>query len=287
MKTELIQIPTDTYPIDGALFTPDTDKECIPGGAVLFFHGNTMNFYSGAARFLPQALTALGLTVLTFNRRGHDILTTRLSRTAEGGAFQTVAESIADHSFAATWLANLGFSNPVIIGHSYGGMLATTHVINHPQTPALILLSAGRGGKSMDTSGGKENLFAADKLEELKSHAQKLVQENRGKELMFIPGWWYVISAESFLDRIINVPDTIALARQIHCPVLAIRGDLEEKVRYPAEEFQSACSGPCDVKIISDCDHFYNHRENEVADAVVQWLSPKLHHLQFISPIMK
>ena len=98
---------------------------------------------------------------------------------------------------------------------------------------------------------------------------------------MLIPGWWYVISAESFLDRIINVPDTIELAKKITCPVLAIRGELEEKVRYPAEEFQTACAGPCDVEIIADCDHFYNDKEHVISQSVTQWLKHKLPHLKF------
>lgn len=280
MKTELIQIPTDTFPMDGALFSP-TSNQNIPGGSVIYFHGNTMNFYSGAARFLPKALTELGLTVLTFNRRGHDILTTRASRTVEGGSFQTVAESIADNEFAAKWFAKQGFASPIVIGHSYGGMLSTQHVANNPHTPALILLSAGRGGKSQDTSGGKEKLFANNQLDELKVLATQLVASGKSKELMLIPGWWYVISAESFLDRIINVPDTIELAKKITCPVLAIRGELEEKVRYPAEEFQTACAGPCDVEIIADCDHFYNDKEYVISQSVTQWLKHKLPHLKF------
>ena len=49
-------------------------------GAVLLFHGNTMNFYVGAPRFLPPVLTRLGLACLAFNRRGHDIMSTFNSR---------------------------------------------------------------------------------------------------------------------------------------------------------------------------------------------------------------
>lgn len=114
MRTQIVTIPTDTIPIDGAFHEPDTPAR----GAVLYFHGNTMNFYTGAARFLAPALTDLGLAFLAFNRRGHDILTTRASRAAEGGAFQTIAESIADNRFAAQWLAGQGYANPVIAGHS-------------------------------------------------------------------------------------------------------------------------------------------------------------------------
>jgi pimeloyl-ACP methyl ester carboxylesterase len=272
MKTQLVSIQTDTIPIDGAFHEPDGTAK----GAALYCHGNTMNFYTGAARFLPPALTKLGIAVLAFNRRGHDILTTRNSRAPEGGAFQTIGESIADNRFAAKWLAARGFANPVIIGHSNGGMLSTRHVADHPDTPALVLLSAGRGGTRQDTSGGNEKLFAVGKLDELTQKARDLVAAGKGRELMFMPGWWYVISAESFLDRIVAVPDTIALAPQIKCPVLAIRGDQEERDRYPAEEFAAACGGPCEVNIVANCDHFYNGREDHVAGVVSGWLAKTL-----------
>ncbi len=275
MKTQLVTIQTDTFPIDGALHEPDGEIK----GAALYFHGNTMNFYTGGARFLPPALTNLGLAVLAFNRRGHDILTTRASRAAEGGAFQTTAQAIADNRYAAQWLAARGngkYADPVIIGHSNGGMLSTRHVVDHPNTPALVLLSAGRGSARQDHSGGSENLFAGDKLGELTQQARDLVAAGRGRELMFMPGWWYVISAESFLDRIVSVPDTIALAPKIKCPVLAIRGDKEDRERYPAEEFAAACGGPCEVSIVENCDHFYNDREAHVAGIVSSWLAKTL-----------
>jgi pimeloyl-ACP methyl ester carboxylesterase len=269
MRTRLVTINTDTVPIDGAFHEPDGTAK----GAALYFHGNTMNFYTGAARFLAPALTKLGLAHLAFNRRGHDILTTRASRAPEGGAFQTIGESIADNRYAAQWLAECGFANPVIIGHSNGGMLSTRHVADHSGTPALVLLSAGRGGARQDTSGGNEKLFAAGKLDELTQKARDLVAAGKGRELMFMPGWWYVISAESFLDRIVAVPDTIALAPKIKCPVLAIRGDKEERDRYPAEEFAAACGGPCEVNVVANCDHFYIDREAHVAALVSAWLA--------------
>ena len=74
-------------PLDGAWHEPEGAPAT---GAVLLFHGNTMNFYVGAPRFLPPALTELGFACLAFNRRGHDILSTRDSRSAEGAAFQSI-----------------------------------------------------------------------------------------------------------------------------------------------------------------------------------------------------
>jgi len=274
MRTQLVTIPTDTVPLEGALHEPDGGKAA---GAVLLFHGNTMNFYMGAPRFLPPVLTSLGLACLAFNRRGHDVLSTRNSRQCEGGAFQFTRDAIADNRIAAEWMKARGFPAPVVIGHSNGGMLGTQHVVDHPQTPALVLLSAGRGGVGAAAgSGGPERLFAGDRMAELMERARAMVGAGRGRDLILMPGWWYVISAESFLDRIATVPDTIALAPKIKCPVLAIRGDKEERNRYPAEEFQRAAGGPCRVEIIADCDHFYNGREDHVAGTVASWLAETL-----------
>jgi pimeloyl-ACP methyl ester carboxylesterase len=272
VRTQLVSIPTDTLPLEGALHEPDAGPV---HGAVLHFHGNTMNFYVGAARFLPPVLTKLGFVCLAFNRRGHDIMSTRNSRQSEGGAFQTTAEALADNRYAAGWMEARGFPAPVVIGHSNGGMLGTQHVIDHPQTPALVLLSAGRGGKNAG-SGGKEGLFAGDRMDELTAQARAMVKAGRGRELMFMPGWWYVISAESFLDRIETVPDTIALAPKIKCPVLCVCGDKEDPERYPAKEFQRHAGGKCDVEIVPDCDHFYNGREDAVSGIVSSWLRKTL-----------
>jgi hypothetical protein len=273
MRTELVTIQTPTIPIDGAFHQPDA---AATAGAVLLFHGNTMNFYTGMARFLPPVLTKLGFACLAFNRRGHDVVTTRNSRAAEGGAFQTTAEAIEDNRLAAQWLAAKGYANPVVIGHSNGGMLATRHVVDHPQTPALILLSAGRGGKTSMTDGGRDGLGAGEKFPDIFAQATAAVKAGRPKELMFMPGWWYVISAESFLDRIETVPSTVGLAPQIKCPVLCVRGDKEPRDRYPAEEYQAAAGGPCAVEIVPECDHFYNGCEDVVAAHVANWLTTTL-----------
>src|SRR5712691_10154349 len=68
------------------------------------------------------------------------------ARAAEGAAFQLTREGIADNRYAAGWLAERRFPNPVVIGHSNGGMLVVKHVLDHPETRAMGLLSAHGGG---------------------------------------------------------------------------------------------------------------------------------------------
>ncbi len=101
MRAELVSIPTDTIPLDGLYYEPEGRAE----GAALLFHGNTMNFYVGALRFLPPVLVKLGLACLAFNRRGHDILSTR-ARMAAGGT------SFREEPKAALWWASAWRSSP-------------------------------------------------------------------------------------------------------------------------------------------------------------------------------
>ncbi len=269
MRTELISIATETIPLDGALHLPDGPVT----GAVLLFHGNTMNFYTGAPRFLPPALTAMGFACLAFNRRGHDILSIRDSRAAEGAAFQLTHEGIDDNRLAASWMKARGFPPPVVIGHSNGGMLAVPHTVAHPDTPALILLSAHGGGRDGVRRSSAAGLMAADRLDEITARARALAAAGRGRELMLMPGWWYAISAESFLDRMTEMPDILDLAPHVTCPALYLRGDQESAENYPAEAFQARAGGTCDVRIVPDCDHFYNGREAAVTGIVSAWLA--------------
>src|SRR5437879_2281647 len=174
-----------------------------------------MNFYVGALRFLPPVLVKLGLACLAFNRRGHDVLSTRKSRTPEGGAFQLEREGIEDNRSAARWLSARGLPAPVVIGHSNGGMLAVRHVADHPVTPALVLLSAHGGCRHIVQRGAQSGVIVGDRVEEFAARARDMARAGRGRELMLVPGWWYAISAESFLDRLTETPDTLELAPTI------------------------------------------------------------------------
>jgi pimeloyl-ACP methyl ester carboxylesterase len=270
MRATLVTIPTDTTPLDGVFYEPEG---AAPVGAALLLHGNTMNFYVGAPRFLPPALTRLGYACLAFNRRGHDILGIRDSRAAEGAAFQLTREAIEDNRTAAEWLGARGFAHPVVIGHSNGGMLAVRHVADHPGTPALVLLSAHCGGKDLVARVSRLGLLAGNRLEEIIAQARALVAAGRGRELMLLPGWWYVITAESFVDMLTEVPDILELAPRIACPTLFLRGDEEPAEIYPAEEFRRRAHGPCTVEIVRNCGHFYVGREEAVVELVTGWMA--------------
>jgi pimeloyl-ACP methyl ester carboxylesterase len=268
---ELVSIPTPGTPLDGLLYAPPE----ATGRVALLMHGNGMNFYYGASGFLPPHLTGTGLAVLAYNRRGHDTVSAR-TRVAEGNAYQTTAQAIEDNECAAGWLADRGYQAPVVIGHSNGGMLASEHVLRHPETPALVLLSAHLGGTEMLRRGSALGLLAGDRLPELTRQAHDLVEAGRPDELMLLPGWFYVITAGSFVDLERNLPVLLDNAARITCPVLFVRGDREDPGMYPAERFAEVAAGPVDVRILADCDHFYTGHEDELGRLVAGWLDSVL-----------
>lgn len=273
MNVELVSIKTDTYPLDGLLYLP---RERTPRRAAMIFHGNCHNFYTGPSRFLPPALVAQDYACLAFNRRGHDMVTSVDGRNVSGGAFQLAHEAVADGRFAAGFLAERGFASPVVIGHSNGGVLAAQHVADHPDTPALVMMSAHIGGTDIVPMMSKRGLFGRDKLTGLIAEAERMIAQGRGKELMLLPGWWWVITAESLVDYSRNMPSTLANARKMKPPVLFVCGDQEPQEVYPAREFAARCSSPCEAVIVPNCDHFYTGLESETTDLVVGWLGKTL-----------
>jgi len=186
MRTELISIPTPTHPLDAAYYTPDGPSK----GAAMYCHGNQMNFYVCAARFLAPHLTSLGYAFMPFNRRGHDSVSTRDSRECVGGAYQTVAEGIEDNALAARYLADKGFNFPIVIGHSNGGVLASEHAVRHPETRALILLSAHTGGNRLKNPQSAHNFFINEETDEQVREAEALIGAGKPRQLMLIPAWW-------------------------------------------------------------------------------------------------
>jgi pimeloyl-ACP methyl ester carboxylesterase len=150
------------------------------------------------------------------------------------------------------------------------------HVADHPETPAMVLLSAHGGGQDAVLTSSQAGLMAGDRYDEITAQARQMAASGRGDDLLLMPGWWYVATANSYLDRMTTMPVVVDLAPRITCPVLYLRGDQESAERYPTEKYQARAAGPCDVVVVPDCDHFYVRREDHVTEIVANWLARTL-----------
>lgn len=275
MRTELITFQgADGFPLDGLVYTPEANAN---GGAVLLVHGKVMNFYTGPARILPPYLTALGWTCLAMNRRGHDIGGIRNGRDSYGGAWEKFADSQLDIAGSMAELRRRGFAKIVLAGHSFGGICSAAYAGSHPDdVAALALCSAGCGGRDYLRDVSRRGMLAAERYEEVDAEARSLAGQGRGDQTIALTGWWYAITAASWLDLSENVPVTVENARRYPGPILAIRGSKEPEESYPAEAVAAAAGSRATLAVIPGGDHFYNGVEAEFARVVSNWFKSRL-----------
>ncbi len=270
MRTELISFSAvDGYHLDGLVFTPADG----PGErAVLLVHGKVMNFYTGPCRILPPHLVALGWSCLAMNRRGHDLGGIRNGRDSYGGAWETFADSQSDIAGAMAELRRRGFRKIVLAGHSFGGIGAAAYAASHPASVAgLVLCSAGSGGKEYLPQCSQRGMLAAEQHAEVDARARRLVAEGQGDRMIALPGWWYAITAASWVDLAENVPLTVDNARRYPGEILVLRGSLEPEEVYPAEAVAAAAGERARLCLIDGGDHFYNGVEPAFVAAVREW----------------
>lgn len=264
----------DGWPLEGLFYDAGPGEGSI---AALLVHGKVMNFYTGPCRLLPPHLTALGCACLAMNRRGHDLGGIRTSRESYGGAWERFADSQLDIAGGVDELKRRGFEHIVLIGHSFGGIAAAAHAAAHPQDiAALGLCSAGTGGRGYLVQSSRRGMLAGERHAEIDAEARRLVAAGQGDTVIALPGWWYAITAASWVDLSENVPLTLDNARAYPGPVLALRGEKEAEALYPAEALAAAAGSRATLAIVAGGDHFYNGVEAAFVGAVCDWYSAKV-----------
>lgn len=271
MQSELITFAaTDGFPLEGLVYTPAAGAA---DRAALLVHGKIMNFYTGPGRILPPHLTALGWSCLAMNRRGHDLGGIRNGRESYGGAWEKFGDGLLDIAGGIAELRRRGFTKILLVGHSFGGITAAAYAADHQnEIAALALCSAGAGGPDYLGQSSRRGMLAAERHVEVDAEARRLVAAGRGEQMIAVPGWWYAITAASWVDLSKNVPDTVENARRYPGPILALRGGKEATEMYPAEAVAEAAGKRATLAVIPGGDHFYNGVEPAFSQAVCDWL---------------
>jgi pimeloyl-ACP methyl ester carboxylesterase len=266
----------------GAIFTPP--KGSAKPIAVIWVHGNGVNFYYPTYVKIGRALAERGYTCITANTRMHDLGTIagwRGEKRIRGGGYWGVfSEQVRDLAAWIGFAENRGFQEVVLAGHSAGSTAVRAFQAEKQDRRVVGLVQASGavkvGGKPRDP--------------ELLAQATRLVADGRGEDLLRFPNRSVpsFISAATYLDLAKGEPEMrdffgVELANppvtRIRCPILAFFGTKEPDIGTAADlellrtTVKRLPSGPgrVDTVMIQNADHMYKGEEAQVAQTIAKW----------------
>jgi len=273
IQMELITVrATDGTPLDGVLYTRDGGGRPVAERLVVnFLHGRSMNFYVGVQRFAAPDLVAAGYDVLALNRRSAGVASIRDSFQGVGDAWTRWAEHRVDVAAAIAHLRDLGYRRIVMAGHSQGGLLAADYTTREGGVAGLILASPASAFTGLPTAFPEKDRAAVI------AQARALVAQGRPRDLILLPEWPWIMSAEAVVDPLApgaTEPLADLLARYAG-PLLVFCGDqmLDARLLGGARTAYDRSPSPAKrLEVLAGCDHFYVGHETRVTALMKAWL---------------
>ena len=268
----------DGTPLDGVHYVRDGDARPWADRIVVnFLHGRSMNFYVGVQRFAAEALVAAGYDVLAMNRRGAGVASIRDSFQGVGDAWTLWREHRIDVEASVRHLRGLGYRRIVMAGHSLGGLLAADYAARDAEVVGLILASPSSAFRGLPTT------FPEGERARVTEQARQMVAEGRSQELILLPAWPWIITAEAVVDPLspgATQPLDELLARYkgpllTFCGDQGVDGNLLPGARAA---FEGSPSPAKRLEILAGCDHFYVGFEARVTGLLVDLLTTSVPH---------
>ena len=264
----------------GAMFSPANGS--AKPIAVIWVHGNGVNFYSPTYLTIARELAMRGLTTITVNTRMHDLGNVAgyhgEMRIRGGSYWGVTSEQVRDLAGWIDFAKQRGFARVVLVGHSAGATAVQLYgAQRQDDRVAGIVLASGRfrpGTAPGDSVRLKE--------------AARLVAEGHGEEAVPTASRPTVTSAATLLDlanmgvmltdfygvEAANPPVT-----HIRCPILAwfgTKGDVgtAADLELLTSTLKRHSGGPSQVTtaLIQNADHMYGGEEAQVAQTLVKWV---------------
>ena len=209
-------------------------------------------------RDFPTALaTATGRTVIAYDRLGYGRSSPRRD------AVDSLFIHHEAHIFLPAVVAAFGLTRYVLFGHSVGGGMVLTAAAAHRDACAAVITEAAQAYIEERTRAG---IRAAEKNFQDAAQFTKLERWHGQQAQWVLDAWTRVWLSAAFRDWTL---DTVLL--DVHCPVLAIHGELDEfgSTAFP-HHIATGVSGPSQVALIADCGHVPHRQEQAQVLAAVQ-----------------
>ena len=266
---ELVQLKTaDGVKLTGVLRQPHLSK-CQAG--IVMVHGYSGNFYSSIMEFLPEALTNRGFCTLAINMRDHD-------RVPKKNLFE---ENRLDIAVAVDEMDRRGFRPIFLYGHSMGSnrVLYYQAETKDPRITGAII--TGPPGNLYEWN---VRIFGQEAAAGVLGRAQKLKADGKGDEWMLINlgplgKTLYTANHLVSLRGPQTASDPFKNISRISMPVLIVHGLADRLADHKVADRLSRQAGSgVKVKVvkITDAGHGFRDHQQELVDAIYDWLSTQL-----------
>ena len=254
---------------------------------VIFIHGMCQTIIDNYfATVCGNALSENNIGFLYEHNRGHsienDIVMKDGSYKRCGCMYEIFEDSIYDIDLAIDKAQELGYKRFILMGHSYGcNKLIYYYYKKHPNILGLILASA-------PDMVGLQLLRQKDYKELIKEAKKNIDNGNPTKILSnLIEDYMYMSSGtyynwfheNSNLDNlpVMNNSKNWYQFETIDIPILTFSGS-NETDNYLHLDLLKEKAKSCndfEYKYINDTDHFYNGKELEIGNIILNWISTK------------
>lgn len=292
---DLVRVTTgDGVKLDGALHLPEQPgRGKLPVDAVLLVHGTGSNFYaSSLIGQLASWATSQGIAALSVNTRGHDLAYQTFTLAGPrwlGAAFEVVQDGRYDLPAWVQFLAQRGFQNVVLMGHSLGAIKGTCWLAAqgrsaeaHGDTSGEALLPLiGFVGLSPARLSYRWFLESpqADLFQATLTRAQELVQAGQAEQIIQVEfPLPYLVTARGYLDKYgpgeqYNVLEHL---RQVALPTLLTWGSEEVSHNIAFRGLPDAAeeigNPRVRVEVIAGGDHNYSAVRPELTSRLRRWM---------------
>lgn len=289
MKTSLKRIHTkDSIELVGLLYEPEARTEKV----VSFVHGMEGNFYEN--KFLDaiaKTLTDNGVAFFAFNNRGCEAIKDFVKNgdgkrtfVRIGNAYEKFEECVLDIAASIDFLEKEGFTDIHLAGHSLGCPKIAYYIseTGDARVKSLLFLSPS---DMLGLVRPNAERFASD----IKV-ANEMAAKGKGGELMPNQVWdEYPMSAASFISifaddskcgifNFFDRNDKLPALAAVRCPAIAIMGTKDDALTVPMDETMERLtkalsnSSRVETNILGDANHGYVGHEQQLADAVRDWV---------------
>lgn len=266
---ELVRLITaDGVKLTGVLRQPHPSKH---QAGIVMVHGYSGNFYSSVMEFLPEALTKKGFYTLAINMRDHD----------RGPKKNLFKECRFDIAAAVDEMDRRGCHPIYLYGHSMGSnrVLYYQAEAKDPRIAGVII--TGPPGNLYEWN---VRTFGQETAAQVLNRAQELKASGKGNKWMLInlgPLGKALYTANHLvsLRGPRTVSDPFKNIGRISRPVLIVHGLADRLADHEVADRLSRQAGSgSKVKVvkITDAGHGFRSHQQELVDAIYDWLLTQL-----------